>query len=156
MEWISVGIDPGATGGFAYVGSDGSVGAWTLDTKCLRDLIDCINELPKHNKLAAALEYVWGRGGGWSAHTNFQLGGAYHVAKQALEIKQIPFAEIRPKDWQAHVWDSWEHPHTSAERKATLVLAAEAHYPHLKLKSGEADAILLARYQANRVFGAPL
>lgn len=154
MRWRCFGIDPGATGGVAYVGSDGSANAWTLDTKDLRAVLDCLDSAPRAHATAAAIEHVWGRGG-WGANTNFSLGGAFHVARNAYAIRGMEYAEVQPIVWQNAVAVEPLPPSGDA-RKAALIRLAELRFPHFRFRSGEADAILIALYQAHQVFGHPL
>lgn len=152
MKHVTIGIDPGATGGVSWVASDGTCGAHTVDTKDIQAVLAALDTVPRAEKTAAAIEQVWGRGG-WNAASTFGLGGAFWVAKAALTLRGYDFVEVVPRDWQAPVWEKHgPNPGEYDQRKAALIEVAHRLYPGYKFKSGEADSILLARFYANKVF----
>jgi len=137
---VIIGIDPGARGAVAFV--DSGYGFLKLDSfETTYDLYKAINNYaPKHIFLEKA--QTMPRQGIVSA---FTYGSGYGKILGMLEIAQLPFTLVHPRQWSRAM-----HVGTSSKEKAKIrsreafqrIFPTMAHIKH----DGVIDAMLIAEY----------
>lgn len=150
--WLAVGVDPGASGGFAWLDCHGNYEAWDVDTKSLTDLRDLFGSVKAARDagyaVVVALEDVHGRGG-WGAKQTFSFGGAWWVPHSFLSDEGYDTLSIKPTQWQTEILGRGNPaPRDKDARKRLWVRAAERKFPEFCYTSGQADALWLANAAA--------
>ena len=130
------GIDPGASGGIAFVG-DGFAEAHKMP-ETRRDVV----ELIENYRPAIVLAYVervrsTPQMGVVSA---FTFGCNYERAVMALLCAGIPIEEVTPQKWQKGLGCL-----TGGDKNVSKARAQQL-FPHLKITHAIADALLIATY----------
>jgi hypothetical protein len=131
-------IDPGASGGFAWLDSDGVVRAEKIPegmTAMVDRLRELVTVLPG---LAAVVEKVglWMPGDHPNAATKFARGcGQIEAALYALGI---PFEDVAPGVWMKCLGGL---PKDKPERKRMIRELMARRYPHLRVTLDTADAL---------------
>lgn len=136
---VAVGIDPGVSGGIAFIYSEGD---WWQATphkmpETERDIYDLLAGLPKHS--FACIEKV-------AAHpkhgtiAGFKLGNSYGFLRGCLTALEIPFEAVPAGVWQRALGC------LSKGDKNVTKAAAQRLYPKGKWTHATADAVLLAEY----------
>lgn len=154
MVTFAAGIDPGASGAIAFVGSDGSAWAEHFDTKDAASMRDWLKSQPK--PLIAVVERVSTGGANNNAATGhrmsprsaFTFGGSYYTPKAVLTCLRIPQTEVTPGKWQKQIVGIGGVK--GKERKDAIRKAAQARWPDVELSrkkdSATADALWIARW----------
>ena len=155
---VFVGIDPGASGGVAFV-SDSGASAHSLGGMTMSEVWGLfaywLNTPLGDTRPFAVIEkntgYVGGAGNPGSAM--FKFGASHGALLMALTAALIPFEEVTPRKWQRVMGIP---PRKGKEAKAVfkrrLKAKAQALFPDLTVMLATADALLLAEY-ARRTFG---
>lgn len=143
-----MGVDPGASGGVAWIDCHGDSEAWSLDTKdltLLRTTFDPVLAAWEAGyEVTVGLEDVHGRGG-WGARQTFSFGGSFWVAKSFLLDEGYDVQLIKPTRWQTEILGAGiRAPRNKTDRKQHWVDAAVAKWPGFDYTSGQADAMWLA------------
>ncbi len=134
------GIDPGASGGLAYVCGD-FVKAWKMpDTEA--DIWEVVKLLSQHSKLIV-LEKVSSMPAQGVAST-FKFGMSYGGLRMALAAAGARREFVTPAKWQGDL-----KCRTKGNKNITKTKAQEL-WPNLRITHAIADALLLAEY--GRVF----
>jgi crossover junction endodeoxyribonuclease RuvC len=153
MIWI--GVDPGAKGGYAVIGDDGSYKAYPWDdAQFLRHLkgLTMMRGLEGH-KLIGAVEKVGARPGQGTV-SMFNFGKSAGFIEGALSALGIPYQLIPPATWKR------EFSLIGKDKQASIITCRKL-FPELDLKrtercktdsDGIAEALLMAEY-ARRHFG---
>lgn len=145
-----IGIDPGKSGGIAWLSPSGQAYARKLpDT--MRDLIDLLTEL------RALADY---RGLGCSAYLErvrsspqmgvvsaFTFGRGFGHIEMALTAAKIRYDEVRPQEWQKRL-----NCLSKGDKNVTKA-RAQGLFPHLKITHATADALLIAEYGRRKMEG---
>ena len=149
---IYLGLDPGASGGIAWVSSDSveSVAMPSTD----RDIWDWLTApgpfgeertLPTHAVLEKVNGYVGDGGNPGSAM--FKFGTSYGSLKMALTAAGIPFEEIPPQTWQKALGiPKRKKGESKTVWKNRLKAHAQRLFPQEKITLATADALLIATY----------
>lgn len=139
---IYIGIDPGKSGGVAFVNDDGYAHAHKMpDTD--RDLLNLLND---RRNCRASLERVnagvWGHGkaGQMGVTSAFTFGKGYGAILMALTAASIPFDEVLPAKWQQVMGCRTGGDKNISKRRAQQL------FPTLTVTHAIADALLLAEY----------
>ena len=140
MTYI-LGIDPGVKGAIALLDTDNnSVATWPMpDTT--RELHDLIAGLPIVKICALEKPFYPQMIGTANAG---KIGEAYGIIKGALAWRDIPFREVRPKDWKAALNIPAEKGR--ARNRASEFYPDNADQWSLAKQDGRAEAALIAWY----------
>ena len=144
-----IGIDPGLSGGIAYVDEDGTAAAWPMPPTH-KEILDLLDWLSENETLicVAMLERV-GATPQMGVVSAFTFGKGYGALQMALAARHIPYDQVAPVKWQ-NVMEC----RTPKDRRAELghkdkninKRRAENLFPRLKVTHATADALLLASY----------
>jgi len=173
MDKIYVGIDPGLSGGIAFLHGD------TLRThKCPtteKDMMDLVMSYNSGN-LVAMLEQV-NAFPGQGVKSVWSFSGNYHGWKMLLTAMCIPYQLVLPKKWQSHFGSMPKAPpapkkkdynfggeaigeiyrkdkanhkvvlaKAKKDRKNHIKSLAQQRFPNVKITLATADAVLMAVY----------
>lgn len=130
-----IGIDPGKSGGIAFLGEDKVVTHKMPET--LRDILDVLEGHEGHS--VAVLERVSAMPRQGVAST-FRFGQQYGWCEMALVAAGIPYALVTPAKWQREMGCL-----SGGDKKVTRA-AAQKLYPGENVTHAVADAMLLATY----------
>lgn len=139
-----LGIDPGASGGIAWI-TDGKPcvekmpetlqDLWGLIT----DIANTVRESTRHLDCIAYLEQVHSMPGQGVA-SSFKFGQGYGALEMALTAAGIPFERVTPQKWQKALGCLTKGDKNVSKRKAQEL------FPSLKITHATADALLIAEY----------
>lgn len=157
---LFVGIDPGKTGAIALIHDNlVPVGVWDYpgDAHGLAELLDTISIEHYTNRMPvfAALELVNTKEGE-GRRSAFVFGENFGEWRMALAVFGIPWEEVRPQIWQKGLTipRGRGKPRDLAKveyaAKFFPQLTSDLYGPRGGLKTGRADALLIARWRALR------
>jgi hypothetical protein len=151
-----IGIDPGVTGGIAWI-TDGKPCVekmpdtlqdlwelirdirgplhWTPEPEC-KAYIEQVHVAPSFAKSADGKENTHRMG----ARSAFTFGRGYGNLEMALVAAGIPFERVLPRKWQAALGCLTKGDKNVSKRRAQEL------YPQLKITHATADALLIATY----------
>ena len=150
MKTLFIGIDPGKSGGIAYVDTEqGFAGTEPYSDKVLIDL--CSEASNGRQEVICCLEKV-GAMPGQGVVSMFSFGQSVGYIKGVLEAFRIPYQEITPHKWKR------EFSLTSDKAKSaevcgrlfpdvTLLATPRCKKPH----DGMAEALLMAEYARRKL-----
>ena len=144
-----LGIDPGSSGGLAWVTSDGKVHAVRSMPNSDRELLNLLKTIaPVKFAVVEKVGGYTGEGQPGSAMFNFGVGvGKILMALTALEI---PFEQVMPQKWQKVYSMSRKKGEKKTAWKARLKEVAARLFPAVKVTLNISDALLISEY-ARRV-----
>jgi crossover junction endodeoxyribonuclease RuvC len=131
-----MGIDPGASGGIATVGS--MIQAFPMP-KTERDLWQLINNLSKQGVDFAYIEKVHAMPK-QGVTSMFSFGQNYGMLRGMMIATGIPFDEVTPQKWQKRL-----ECLTKGDKNVSKAKAQQL-FPNLKVTHATADALLIAQY----------
>lgn len=139
-----LGIDPGASGGIAWI-TDGKPCVEKMpDT--LQDLWELIQDIqhgqciwPNKLQCKAYLEQVHSMPGQGVA-SSFKFGQGYGALEMALTAAGIPFERVTPQKWQKALGCLTKGEKNVSKRKAQEL------FPTMKVTHATADALLIAEW----------
>ncbi len=145
-----LGIDPGVSGGLAFVTAQGDVAATPMPAT-ERDIWDwlCDARGQSGRPVRAVIEKVGGfiQGNASPGSAMFRFGASYGGLRMALVAAGIPFEEVTPQAWQKALSVP---PRKKTESKTAwknrLKAKAQQEFPQEKVTLKTADALLLALY----------
>ena len=145
---ITIGIDPGKSGGIAWI-ADGKPCVEKMPDS-LRDVWDLICDITNHprstvdgRKYKAYIEQVHSSPQ-MGVKSAFTFGNGFGHLEMALTAAGIPFERIRPQVWQKAMGCM-----TKGDKNVTKRRAQEL-FPQLKVTHSTADALLIADYGAKQ------
>ncbi len=148
---LIIGIDPGASGGLAFLFNGGAVAYPAPETD--RDFLDTLREGSRRGWKApdafAAVELVTGYvgDGGNPGSAMFKFGTKVGAAHMALTALGIPFELVAPRRWQKGVGVAPRGAgETKGEFKRRLRAQAQRLFPNVKVTLATADALLIAEW----------
>jgi hypothetical protein len=153
---IICGIDPGASGGVAFIDTD-TLGGWgeLIDTTDARTLATYI---AAHEVAAVGVEVPTGRPpqtGGWKQIS--QQWRAIGCAEGVVLALGLPLVRITPASWQKLAFAGRATPKAYLDRKRLALRLARERWPgatHSRAKdSGIADALWIAATTSRHVSG---
>lgn len=141
---ITIGVDPGANGGIAWI-TDGKACVEKMpDT--LQDLWELIRDITNHprssldgRKYKAYIEQV-SSSPQMGVVSAFSFGRGYGNLEMALTAAGIPFERVRPQVWQKALGCMTKGDKNVSKRKAQEL------FPDRKVTHATADALLIAYY----------
>jgi len=141
---VVMAIDPGASGGFAWVDGDGVVRAESMPDG-MTATVDRLRELAAGLRgVAAVIEKV----GHWMPgdHPNAATKFARHCGQieAALYALGIPFQDVAPGVWMKSLGAL---PKEKADRKRMIRELMARRYPHLRVTLDTADALGLLTWK---------
>lgn len=141
---LTIGIDPGASGGIAFIPDNNPAKAWAMKMpETLADLwdlfIEQIGEDPDHRMLHACLEKVHSMPGQGVA-SSFKFGQGFGHLEMALTAARIPFTYVTPQKWQKELGCL-----TGGDKNISKARAQQL-FPQIKVTHAIADSLLLAEY----------
>jgi len=145
MSKIIIGIDPGKSGGIAWIDETGRACVEKMpDT--LADLWELIDNIAigctYYNRSAcnkAYLEQV-SSSPGMGVVSAFTFGNGFGHLEMALTAAGIPFERVRPQIWQKAMGCMTKGDKNVSKRKAQEL------FPNIKVTHATADALLIAKY----------
>jgi len=147
---IFIGIDPGVSGGLAFLNDNGTEPGTVKMPETERDLFDYIDvDLWRGQVVRAVVERVHGGIGGpggrrQGAAGMFTYGKNYGAVLMALTAARIPFDTLPPQQWQKVIGVTYPKGATQTERKNISKRRAQQLFPTLTVTHAIADALLLA------------
>ena len=143
---ISIGIDPGVSGGVCILYTELRHSTTFKSTKCpdtIKDMADYLS-IHCHDTVdtLCVIEKVHSFPGQGVACT-FKFGKNYGQWLGILASLDIPYMEVSPQKWMKHYGSM---PREKKERKNHLKHLAQSLWPQVKVTLYNADAILLANY----------
>lgn len=153
-----IGIDPGASGGFAVLDDDGRAWACPMPKtyRGIRQVLDRLTE-SRTRRVEAVLENVWSSPG-WGHAGAFSFGQNFGALQGMLECYDIEPTLVVPVKWQNVMQCRTpkarreELGHTDKNINKAL---AEQLFPGFEVTHAIADALLLAAYCRN-LYGSQL
>lgn len=150
---IFLGIDPGASGGLAFIETYGDE---ISDIRCTpmpsteADIWAWFRDETKAcPAVFAMIEQVGGYIGGVgnTGSSMFKFGHSYGLLRMAMIGNMIPFAQVTPQVWQKHYGLATRKNEKKNQYKNRLKAMAQQLFPNLSgITLKTADALLLAEY----------
>jgi len=145
---VTIGIDPGKSGGYAIAyGGLNSIHLFSIgeDFEFVEHMEDILDN-PDVESVEAVVELVPPFAGKMiPSSSSFKLGENYGFIQGVLRMAEIPFTLVRPQEWQKGL--SGLQGLTSGKRKKVLMNHAKQFFPSQKrLTLKTADAILILRH----------
>jgi len=134
---VVMGIDPGASGGVAWIRDGGSTAVPMPDTE--RDLLDFLSDGIEEETRFAYLEKVHSMPRQGVAST-FKFGVNYGMLRGMLIALRIPFDDVTPQKWQKEMGCL-----TRGDKNVSKARAQQL-FPQLKVTHAIADALLIAEF----------
>lgn len=138
-----IAIDPGASGGIAWIDEDAIAHAapmakthsdivGTIVGKSFGDVVFVIEDVPKHCGIPRP------------ASSTFVMAYNYGLMCGAIMALGKPLHRVRPQVWQAGIGSTKKTQGTGWKR--WLAGIAQERFPHLKVTQKTADALLILDY----------
>ena len=138
MKRLFLGIDPGASGGLAWI-SDVACGCEKF-AATERDILRQFDAACEYvNLIIAAIERVHSMPKQGVA-SSFKFGQSYGFLRGLLTAMEIPFEEVTPQTWQKSMGCLSKGDKNVTKQKAQQL------FPELKITHATADALLIAEY----------
>lgn len=135
---LFLGIDPGASGGFAVLDSSGRIVDVSKMPDTERDISDYIAEF-RTRIVVGAIEAVHSMPRQGVA-SSFKFGASYGGLRMALICHGIPFETVTPQAWQKSM-----HCLSKGDKNVTKARAQEL-FPAQKITHAIADCLLIAEH----------
>lgn len=138
MKTIHIGIDPGLSGGIAFIPTSGEPWAHKMpDTD--RDLIDLLRDATREMEARALIELVHSSPQ-MGVKSAFTFGLGYGRLQMALTAVGIPYERVRPQAWQKAMGCLTKGDKNVSKRRAQEL------FPGIKVTHAIADALLIAEF----------
>ena len=128
------GIDPGQTGGIAFISGDNMYAYKMPETE--KDIVELLCSYPD---LVIFLESVHSFPGQGVSST-FKFGKGYGFLRGVITALEIPLHDVTPQKWQKFMGCMSKGDKNVTKQKAQQL------FPKLKITHATADAILIAEY----------
>lgn len=142
---ITIGVDPGANGGIAWIDYNGKACVEKMPDS-LQDLWELICDITSYPKSSidgrsykAYLEAV-SSSPQMGVVSSFSFGRGYGNLEMALTAAGVPFERVRPQVWQKALGCMTKGDKNVSKRKAQEL------FPDRKVTHATADALLIAYY----------
>ena len=149
-----IAIDPGSSGGIAYMNDEGIVTAFPMP-ETEGDVIDHLRMLIASGRGAVVVieevgGYIGGVGNTGSAMFKFGRGVGFLMG--AIMMANIPITDHpRPMAWQKYFSFGTKGELTTTEWKNKLKAEAQRRFPHLKVTLKTADALLILAWKMDKL-----
>ena len=150
MTQTILAIDPGSSGGFAWMDENGTY-AFRFGNLTEASIAGELRAFTQGNNTFAYIEQVGACGGGkegrrQGANSMFTFGQNYGFLRGLLIGMMIPFEEVRPQKWLPAMGLRGIKDETQTQKKNRHKAKAEQLFPHIKCTHAIADALLLCEY----------
>jgi len=135
---LYIGIDPGLSGGVAFVPESGTPWAHKMP-ETDRDLIDLIRDSINLFDARAVIELVHSSPQ-MGVKSAFTFGEGYGRLQMALTALGVPYERVRPQAWQKAMGCLTKGDKNVSKRRAQEL------FPALKVTHAIADALLIGEY----------
>ena len=135
---LYLGIDPGISGGIAFVPEAGTPWAHKMP-ETDRDLIDLLSDNISLHTATALLELVHSSPQ-MGVKSAFTFGEGYGRLQAILTALRVPYERIRPAAWQKAMGCLTRGDKNVSKRRAQEL------FPTLKITHATADALLIAEH----------
>lgn len=135
---LYIGIDPGLSGGVAFIPNTGEPWAHKMP-ETDRDLIDLLRDSTRDMEATATLELVHSSPQ-MGVKSAFTFGEGYGRLQMALTALGVPYERVRPQAWQKAMGCLTRGDKNVSKRRAQEL------FPTLKVTHATADALLIAEY----------
>jgi crossover junction endodeoxyribonuclease RuvC len=133
----TIGIDPGKSGGIAWI-QDGKACVEKMpDT--LQDLWELLRDIAAEGRCKAYLEQIHSSPQ-MGVVSSFTFGNGFGHLEMALTAAGIPFERVRPQVWQKAMGCMTKGDKNVSKRKAQEL------FPSIKVNHYVADSLLIASY----------
>lgn len=144
---IYIGIDPGKSGGIAYVGSitsnDNGVYPMPSNEKDIKNIFVMLKGgEPKAKAIIEAVHAFPGQG----VTSMFTFGQNYGFLRGCLVALSIPFSEVTPQKWMAYFGLKKKPAQTKKDFKYEILNKAQNLFPHSSVALQTADSLMIAEY----------
>lgn len=136
---IYIGIDPGKSGGIAWIGDDGKACAVNMP-ETDRDVLDVLKEIFREGQCRAVIERVHAMPK-QGVTSSFNFGYNFGGLNMALMASEIPFDLVTPQKWQKAMACL-----TGGDKNVSKRRAQELFPSIRKITHATADALLIAEY----------
>jgi len=137
----TIGIDPGKSGGIAWI-QDGKACVEKMpDT--LQDLWELLRDISAEGQSKAYLEQIHSSPQ-MGVVSSFTFGNGFGHLEMALTAAGIPFERVRPQVWQKAMGCMTKGDKNVSKRRSQEL------FPQIKVTHAIADALLIAAYGANQ------
>jgi crossover junction endodeoxyribonuclease RuvC len=137
---VSIGVDPGQTGGFGFVPHDPEIPAWACKMPATdEDLLDMLRKVQEDWLCHATLEQVHAMPK-QGVSSSFTFGEGYGKLQMVLQCLKVPYSKVTPQKWQKHMQCL-----TKGDKNVSKARAQQL-FPHLKITHATADALLIAEF----------
>lgn len=138
---ICIGLDPGTSGGMAWLTDDGEVGKAAFGKLTERDIGYLIKDLSDldDERPCAVIELVHSSPQ-MGVKSAFTFGRSYGFLRGVLASSGISYVEVRPQAWQKAMGCLTKGDKNVSKAKAQQL------YPGERITHATADALLLATY----------
>lgn len=135
---LHIGIDPGLSGGIAFIPASGEPWAHKMP-ETDRDLIDLLRDSINLFDARATLEFV-SSSPQMGVKSAFTFGEGYGRLQMALTALGVPYERVRPQAWQKAMGCLTKGDKNVSKRRAQEL------FPAIKVTHSIADALLIAEY----------
>lgn len=131
-----LGVDPGASGGFALItGSRTGAACWPMP-ETERDIFELIANSGAQHICIEAVHSMPKQG----VASSFKFGRNYGFLRACIIASGVPFENVSPQRWQKAL-----NCLTGGDKNVSKSKAQQL-YPHVKITHAVADALLIATY----------
>jgi hypothetical protein len=138
-----LGGDPGKSGAFAVVKSDGSGAVWKMPATEL-DTIHLCRTLAKLFPGITGLVEKVSSSPQMGVTSAFTFGGSYKEMRMSLASAGIGFDDVLPRAWQKELGMKKKPNEANTPWKNRLKAKAQQLYPGVRITLATADALLIA------------
>jgi hypothetical protein len=135
---LYIGIDPGLSGGIAFVPETGTPWAHKMP-ETDRDLLDLLSDNISLHTATALLELVHSSPQ-MGVKSAFTFGEGYGRLQAVLTALRVPYERVRPQAWQKAMGCLTKGDKNVSKRRAQEL------FPTLKVTHATADALLIAEF----------
>ena len=135
---LHIGIDPGLSGGIAFIPSNGTPWAHKMP-ETDKDLMDLLRDATSIAQAKALIELVHSSPQ-MGVKSAFTFGEGYGRLQMALTALGIPYERVRPAMWQKAMGCMTKGDKNVSKRRAQEL------FPDIKVTHAIADALLIAEY----------
>ena len=135
---LYIGIDPGLSGGVAFIPASGEPWAHKMP-ETDRDLIDLLRDSTRDMEARAVIELVHSSPQ-MGVKSAFTFGEGYGRLQMALTALGVPYERVRPAVWQKAMGCLTKGDKNVSKRRAQEL------FPTLKVTHAIADALLIGEF----------
>lgn len=140
-----IGIDPGKSGGIAYIATSRKCVEAAAMPATERDIFELLKRLARDSEIAVIEKVAAMPGQGVAGM--FRFGQSYGFLRGCLTALEIPFEAISPVVWQRlFSLPTLKKSKSLTAKKNAHKARAQELFPSIKIKHATADALLIAEY----------